>query len=105
MLGDGSTDAGAESLSTYLNDSMKDLSPDVKEFCLNQDKNKKILPCAFSRDEGYIRPSIVVALGKGHPSKGVHLLDNFIENVRAHKISNGNKLAPKAKSIKSYMEG
>lgn len=105
MLGDGSTEAGAEVLNRHLDNVINGLDAHTREICLGHDTNKKMLPCAFSRDEAYIRPSIVVALGDGHQSKGVAKLDKFVANLRAHKTSNGDQLPPAAKSIKSYMEG
>lgn len=103
MLGDGSSKAGAESLRDYLDDRVESMHPDVKGMFKNGKRSN--IPVALSRDEFYIEPHEVLAIGKGHHSEGVKMLDSFRSNVRKHKIANGHDLPPKAKSVKSYIGG
>ena len=103
MLGDGSTDAGAEVLKDFIHDVMSETHPQINRMYKNGNYEK--VPVALSRDEGYVDPHVVLAIGRGHHSKGVEKLDSFVANIRKHKASNGKKLPPKAKSIKTYMGG
>jgi hypothetical protein len=56
-------------------------------------------------DGEFVLPADVVSsLGDGNNNAGAKKLDNFMVNVRKHKLKNGaKKLPPKAKSLSSYM--
>lgn len=102
MLGDGSTDAGVDVINSFFDDVVRDLNPDVVH---GAPRNETLtIPVALSKGEVYVKPHQVLALGRGHHSKGVKMLDSLRSNIRKHKIANGNDLPPKAKHIKSYME-
>lgn len=107
-LGDGSTDAGAERMSEYLdNTKHKLMPPGERNYAVLQDKKtgKAKIPVALSRDEIYLTPADVSVCGFGDHKDGIRNLNQFVKQVREHKSSNGDKLPPKAKSIEEYMRG
>ena len=103
MLGDGSTHAGAEAVQDFLDSILADTDSKAYSYFLEEEHHKPRLKVGLSRDEGYIRPSYVMALGGGDHTKGVRLLNKFVQKLRHHKTSNGTKLPPKAKPIEHYM--
>lgn len=107
-LGDGSTDAGAERMSEYLdNTKHKLMPPGERNYAALQAKKtgKTKIPVALSRDEIYLTPADVSVCGFGDHKDGIRNLNQFVKQIREHKSSNGNKLPPKAKSIEEYMRG
>jgi hypothetical protein len=103
MLGDGSTEAGAEVLKDFLDSTLADMDHHAYSYMLEEEHHKPKIPVALSRDEAYIRPSYVMAIGGGDHSKGVKTLNKLVARLRHHKSSNGTKLPPKSKPIKHYL--
>mgnify|MGYP001565549037 CR=1 FL=1 len=103
MLGDGSTSAGAEVFQDFLDSVLADTDSKAYSYFLEEEHHKPRLKVGLSRDEGYVRPSYVMALGGGDHTKGVRLLNKFVQQLIHHKKSNGTKLPPKAKPIEHYM--
>ena len=104
MLGDGSNEAGAEVLQDFLDSKLAETDPHCLSLLMEDEQKARKVPIAYSRGEGRIRPAYVMALGDGNHAHGVRMLNRFVQEIRQHKASRGQKLPPKAKPIEQYMK-
>lgn len=105
MIGDGSSDAGAESLKSEIDDAMANMDHRHVAHVMEESTKNKIVPVALSRGEAPVSPSSVAFLGGGDVGKGTRMLQNLIINIRKHKTGSGTKLPPKTLPLKHYMNG
>lgn len=104
MLGDGSSNAGAEILKKFENNIKNKIPRSIINKIKNQasEMNKQV-PVWLSDSEYKIDPVTVTALGDGNNKKGASILKKMVLNLRKHKIRNGDGLPPKAKHPSYYL--
>jgi hypothetical protein len=99
LYGDGNTENGVKILKKW------EASLPKNKFSKMHD-NPRIKPvkARVSNGEYVLKPSSVIAIGKGSVDKGVKIIDNMRDNLRKQK---GVKaiLPPRTKSMKYYMKG
>lgn len=98
-FGDGSSEAGAQVLKTFLNKVAKEKP--IKHAA--QGGPTKPVDVYLSNDEFTAAPHEVTALGDGNNDKGAYILKGIVKELRRHKNSNGDRLPPRAKSPEYYM--
>lgn len=106
MLGDGSSDAGAQILK-HFEEKLRRSIPGHKYVEIEQRtvSASPQLPVYLSNDEYKFDPVTVSILGGGSNERGSALLKKMVKNLRKHKNSNGDRLPPKAKPPHFYMKG
>lgn len=105
MLGDGSSEAGAQVLKK-LEQQIMNRAPKrlVRAIEKHVSKTSKPVPVWLSKDEVPMPPVPVTVLGGGSNTQGAALLRKMTNNLRKHKTSNGSGLPPKAKNPFDYMK-
>lgn len=105
MLGDGSSEAGAQVLKKLEHHIMSKAPKRLVKYVENHvSKTSKPVPVWLSKDEVPMPPTSVTVLGKGSNDKGASILRTITQNLRKHKTSNGSGLPPKAKNPLDYMK-
>lgn len=106
MLGDGSSEAGAQILKRMEHQIKKSVSPkQIHSFTEYFEKHKGQAPVYLSNDEYRIDPVAVSIIGNGNPDRGSLEFRKMVKNLRKHKMSNGLELPPPAKNPFEYMKG
>lgn len=96
-FGNGSSDAGGKVLKKLGTEVLRKHGGKVER------KPYKPVDVYLSDNEFYFTPEEVAALGGGSNQTGAFLLKKMVKNLRKHKNSNHDRLAPKAKDPLRYI--
>ena len=104
MFGDGSSKFGSQ----ILKKMEKEIKKSVPKSKINSissffEKKQGKAPVYLSNEEYRVDPVTVSILGNGNVDEGSKIFRRMVKNIRAHKMSNGLGLPPKAKSPFEYM--
>ena len=97
MLGDGTTQRGAEVLRKFEKMIGK------RKTSKSGKESYSVQPVYLSDGEYKIAPQTVKALGRGNIDRGSKILKKMVKNIRKQKSRNGSGLPPKALPITSYL--
>lgn len=104
MLGDGSSDAGADVLRRFVQEIRSGMPPQKYQTIAAKTSQKAYpLNVRLSKDEFEIQPWDVAALGNGSLDKGAKILDKMRRNILADKAKSGGKVPGKAKNPWEYI--